>query len=179
MNLKKSCLGQQEVQYLGFHIGHGRIWADPDRVAALRDAPLPSTKKELQRFLGLANYYCCFIPRFFAGTSSSTGMLVGKRKGNQPLEWGGETKEAFNDIRQALCQNAVLYVPLPNRPFCLYIDASERGIGGAMLTQDAPSGEQPVLFLSCKLSKAERNYAVIAKEALVIRWAVEQLAYYL
>lgn len=64
VNLKKSKLGQATLQYLGFHIGRGEIWDIPDKVAALRDVPLPSIKKELQQFLGLANYYCRFVPCF-------------------------------------------------------------------------------------------------------------------
>lgn len=78
----------------------------------------------------------------------------------------------------ALCTNEVLYTPLPNRLFCLYTDTSNVGLG-AMLTQDTHSGEQLIFFLSCKVSKAERNYAVIEKESLAIRWAVDHFKYYL
>lgn len=34
------------VQYLGFCIGQGKIWAVPDKVATLRDVPLPTLKKK-------------------------------------------------------------------------------------------------------------------------------------
>lgn len=64
VNLKKSKIGQQTVQYLGFCIGQEKIWAIPDKVATVRDFPLPPTKKDLQRFLGLANYYQRFMLRF-------------------------------------------------------------------------------------------------------------------
>lgn len=43
VNLKKSKLGQESIQYLGLHIGKRKIWAGPDKVAALRKAPLPET----------------------------------------------------------------------------------------------------------------------------------------
>lgn len=45
VNVKKSRLGQQEVQYLGFHIGHGRIWAGPEKAAALWDFHFPLPKR--------------------------------------------------------------------------------------------------------------------------------------
>lgn len=41
VNLKKSKLGQRSVQYLVFHIGYGKIWAGPFKVATLRDSPIP------------------------------------------------------------------------------------------------------------------------------------------
>lgn len=94
------------------------------------------------------------------------------------MDWTHEAQEAFNNIRNALCQNAVLYVPLPHQPFCLYTDAFDRGLG-AMLIQETPSGKQPVFFLSRKLSKPERNYAMIERKALAIRWAVDHFKYYL
>lgn len=105
-------------------------------------------------------------------------MLAGKGKGTRPVPWNREVKEAFNDIHQALHQNAVLYTPLPNRPFCLYTDSLDRGLG-AVLTQDTPSGEQPVFFLSHKLSKAERNYAVVGKGGISYPVGHRTLKYYL
>lgn len=71
-----------------------------------------------------------------------------------------------------------LYALLPNRPFQLYTDACDVGLV-VMLTQESPAGEQPIFFLSWKLTKAERNYAVIEREALAIRWAIEEFTYYL
>lgn len=40
VNLRKSKVGQSTVQYLGFCVGQGQIWAVPDKVAALRNVPL-------------------------------------------------------------------------------------------------------------------------------------------
>lgn len=84
------------------------------------------------------------------------------------------SSRGFDDIQNAICQNAVLYTPLPQRPFCVYKDASNRGLG-AVLTQETPTGEQPVILLSHKLSKAKRNYAVVEREALTIRWAIDHV----
>lgn len=89
VNLKKSKLGQRAIQYLGFHIRHGKIWAGPDKVATLWDVPLPlpPTKDDLQRFLGLANYYWGFVPWFSTQASPLTDLLKGKGQGTQPVRW--------------------------------------------------------------------------------------------
>lgn len=158
VNLKKSKLGQRAIHYLGFHIGLGKIWAGPDKVAALRNIHLPPMKNDLQRFLGFANYYWWFVPQFSAQASPLIDLLKGKGKGTRPLSWTCEAQDTFEDIRSALCQTAVLYAPLPNRPFRLYTDTSDRGLA-TVLTQETPSGEQSVFFLCRKLSKLEHNYA--------------------
>ncbi len=63
-------------------------------------------------------------------------------------------------------------------PFLLQTDASDRGLG-AVLTQEIEGEEQPVLYISRKLSKRETMYSTIEKECLAIRWAVLTLHYYL
>lgn len=63
---------------------------------------------------------------------------------------------------------------MPHRAFCLHTDASDGGLR-ALLTQEMPTEEQPVFFLSPKLSKPKQNYAVIEEEALAIWWAMEHL----
>lgn len=139
-------------------------------MAALREVPLPPTKKDLKWFVGLANYYRWFVPKFLSQAGPLPDLLAGK--GTQPIKWTREAREAFEDIQTALCNNAVLYVPLPNRRFWLYMDGCNTGLG-AVLTQETPAGEQPIFFLSHKFTKAECNYAIIEKEALAIRWAIK------
>ncbi|KAI2658155.1 Transposon Ty3-I Gag-Pol polyprotein [Labeo rohita] len=63
-------------------------------------------------------------------------------------------------------------------PFLLQTDASDTGLG-AVLSQVQEGEEHPVLYISRKLTPAERNYATVEKEALAIKWAVLELRYYL
>lgn len=78
----------------------------------------------------------------------------------------------------ALCIDPILNGSLLDQPFLLYTNALDVELG-AMLTQNMPQGEQPIYFLSSKLSTPECNYAVIEKVALAIRWAMEEFKYYL
>ncbi|KAL1263246.1 hypothetical protein QQF64_005985 [Cirrhinus molitorella] len=47
------------------------------------------------------------------------------------------------------------------------------------LSQIQEGEEYPILYISRKLSPAERNYTAVAKEALVVKWAVLELRNYL
>ncbi|KAF7252000.1 hypothetical protein EYD10_02454 [Varanus komodoensis] len=56
-NPGKCRIVRQEVQYLGYIVGHGRIWPMADKVEKLSQWRRTRTKKEVQQFLGLASYY--------------------------------------------------------------------------------------------------------------------------
>ena len=53
-----------EVDYLGHHIDLGQVQARAKKVQAVVDFPAPTTRRQLQQFLGLAGYYRKFVPHF-------------------------------------------------------------------------------------------------------------------
>ena len=56
--------GKRSVKYLGHIVENGTIRVDLDKVAAVRTWPMPTCVKEIQQFLGLANYYHEYIKNF-------------------------------------------------------------------------------------------------------------------
>ena len=42
---------------MGHVVENGTVYADPDKVAAVRTWPKLTNVKEVQQFMGLANYY--------------------------------------------------------------------------------------------------------------------------
>ena len=52
------------VAFLGFIISQGRVEMDPGKVTAVTDWPTPTNRKQLQRFLGFANFYRRFIRNY-------------------------------------------------------------------------------------------------------------------
>lgn len=67
INLKKSMLGQRTIQYMGFHIGHVKIWVGPNKVAALRDITPPPRKRIYNVFWGLPTTTDDLFPVFQPG----------------------------------------------------------------------------------------------------------------
>ncbi|XP_058236610.1 uncharacterized protein LOC131346886 [Hemibagrus wyckioides] len=90
----------------------------------------------------------------------------------RPLVGRGE------ELKAALASRPVLRNPDFQLPFTLHTDASETGLG-AVLSQVFEGEEHPVLYTSRKLTPAEKNYAAVEQEALPIKWAIEELRYYL
>ncbi len=157
-NPRKCHLALFEAKYLGFRVGRGLIKPQEKKVEAVRAAPRPSTKTQVRAFLGLAGYYRCFIPNF----SSLAAPLTDLTRKGQPerVIWSPETEEAFHQIKRALTEEPVLRAPDFGCPFLLQTDVSEAGLG-AVLSQVQEGEEHPVLFISRKLTNAERNYATV------------------
>ena len=56
-NAEKSYFAKDELEYLGFRIIRQGIMPLPDKVEAIKNIEVPSTKKWLRSFIGLINYY--------------------------------------------------------------------------------------------------------------------------
>uniref|UniRef100_A0A9J8CAA1 ribonuclease H n=1 Tax=Cyprinus carpio carpio TaxID=630221 RepID=A0A9J8CAA1_CYPCA len=175
-NPRKCHLSLSEAKYLGFQVGRSLIRPQEKKVEAILSAPRPRTKTQVRAFLGLAGYYRCFIPNF----SSLAAPLTDLTRKGQPEKvcWTPSAEEAFGQVKTALTSAPVLRALDFSCPFLLQTDASDAGLG-AVLSQVQEGEEHPVIYISRKLSPAERNYAVVEKEALAIKWAVLELRYYL
>ncbi len=102
------------VQFLGYIIGEEGIQIDQGKVTAVTEWSTHQFVKELQRFLGFANFYRSFIKGFSLLTALLTTLLRGKPKS---LSWSSSTHEAFKSLRTAFSK-AHLSVHLPNgNPF--------------------------------------------------------------
>ncbi len=72
----------------------------------------------------------------------------------------------------------MLHAPDVSLPFIVQTDASDTGLG-AVLSQYSEGKEHSVLYIIRKLTLAEAKYAAVQKEALAIKWAIQELRYYL
>ena len=116
------------MEFLGHIVGQGIVRMDPAKVSAVLDWPAPRTVKELQSFLGLANYYNRFI-RTFANIAAPLHALLCK---DAPFVWGVAQEKAFNDVKSALVSAPVLQLPDFSRDFVVDVDASDIAIGAVL-----------------------------------------------
>ena len=171
---KKCHLFQREVSFLGHVVGQDGVRADPEKVAAVRDWPVPTSVKEMRSFLGFCTYYRRFV-QDFASIAAPLHQLT--KKGEQ-FRWNAEHQAAFNQLKEALVDAPVLQYPDPSRPYILDCDASAEGIG-AVLSQVRDSQEHVVAYYSQKFSSPEKNYCVTRKELLAVVKSVDHFHPYL
>lgn len=162
----------KQTSFLGYHISHQGVRMDEAKVKAVTEWPQPSTVKELQRFLGFANFYRRFIQNYSMVAAPLTLLLKGKPA---KLKWSEEATQAFNTLKGKFTTAPILKHPDPNLPFIVEVDASESGIGAVLSQRHGQPGKlYPCAFFSRKLTAAEQNYDVGNKELLSMKAVIEQ-----
>lgn len=94
------------------------------------------------------------------------------------LNWTTDCENAFIDLKEALCTEAILQSPDFGKPFTVQTDASERGLG-AVLLQGEQGKLHPIAYISRKLLPRETRYSTVEKECLAVKWALDSFRYYL
>ncbi|KAK3569703.1 hypothetical protein QTP86_003321, partial [Hemibagrus guttatus] len=151
LKAEKCSFHQPSVQFLGYNISSSGIQMDEGKITAVRDWPAPATVKELQRFLGFANFYRRFISNYSSIADPLTNLLRNKPKS---LLWSPAAEEAFNTLKRAFTTAPLLIHPDPDKPFVVEVDASTTGVGA-------------------------RNYDIGNRELLAIKLALEEWRHWL
>jgi transposase InsO family protein len=181
---KKCKFFQKETEYLGHVICGDGVKVSPEKVAAMKDWPVPKCVSELRSFLGTASYYRRFVLNF----AQIAAPLHDLTKQNAKFVWSEACQAAFEQLKRVLCEAPVLAFPVKDAMFVLDTDASDRGIGG-VLSQLIPvevnqAGgtkyeERVLAYASRTLDVHERRYCTTRKELLAVVWFMRYFRPYL
>ena len=155
---------KKQVTYLGHVISADGIATDPSKIEKVSNWPIPTSKREVQQFLGLVSYYRRFI-KDFATIAKPLHHLPEK---TTQFQWNDHCQRAFDHLRQCLTNAPVLIFPDYSKNFILDTDASDTGIGAVLSQLDDNNRECVVAYASRTLSKTERRYCVTRKELLSV-----------
>ena len=126
--------------------------------------PIPTSKRDVQQFLGFSSYNRRFIKNF-AQIAKPLHQLT---EANVHFAWTGECQSAFEKLRDLLTSTPVLAYPDFNRQFILDTDASDSGIGAVLSQMDDDGRERVIAYRSHPLSKPERRYCITRRELLAV-----------
>ena len=160
--LSKCTFGVREVDYLGFILRSNGVAINPHKTSAIKEWPTPKSKKDVQSFLGLINYY----RRFIRDCSKIARPLTELTK-DVPFAWSKTTQKSFEHLKNKITSAPVLKTFDPRLPVFVTTDASSVAIG-AVLEQETKGERLPVAFTSRTLNPAERNYSPHELELLAI-----------
>ncbi|QRW16905.1 Retrotransposable element Tf2 protein [Rhizoctonia solani] len=136
------------VEYLGIIVSDKGFSLDKLKIQAVREWPVPSKVKEVQSFLGFAN----FLQRFVANFSHIAQPLHNLVKKDTPWKWGTKEQEAFQNLKNAITKT----------------DASGAALGSILSQRQEDGRLHPLGFLSESFKGAEQNYDTHDKELLAI-----------
>ncbi|KAI2645540.1 Transposon Tf2-9 polyprotein [Labeo rohita] len=177
LKAEKCSFHQPSTQFLGYNIDQSGISVDQGKIEAITNWPVPTSIKELQRFLGFSNFYRRFIDKYSDVASPLTSLLKGKPK---TLLWNPESSRAFHKLKTAFTSAPILVHPDPEKPFVVEVDASTTGVGAVLSQQQGnPPQLKPCAYFSQKLTPAERNYDIGNRELLTIKLALEEWRHWL
>jgi len=107
VKLEKCKWKVREVGFLEVVIGPEGIKMKEDKVKEVLDWPTPKCVKDVQKFLGLANYYHWFI-KDFASIAKSLHNMVKK---NKKWDWTEKQEKAFGELKERFTKELVLAAP--------------------------------------------------------------------
>ena len=172
---EKCVFDQPSVEFLGYIISPDGISMDQRKVAAIQEWQPPTRVRDLQSFLGFANFY----RRFIKGFSSIVQPLVALTRKDRPFTWTSVEHKAFVSLKSAFMTAPVLLHVDPTKPFIVETDASDFAIGAILSQPDKNGVHHPVAYYSRKFTAPEINYPIYDKELAAIISAFEEWRSYL
>lgn len=172
---EKCSFDATEVEYLGFIVGIDGVRMDESKVSSIQDWPEPRSLRDVQVFLGFANFYRRFIRNFSKLTSPLSNLI------KKDTIWNFDTnaKEAFLSLKSAFTTAPIMAHFQPGVECRLETDASDFALAAVISQKDSEGKLHPLAFHSRKFSPAELNYDIHDKELLAVVEAFKRWRQYL
>ena len=159
LKLKLKCT---EFPYLRHLVTKEGLKPDPDKIKLVQEMPQPDNIKAVRRFCGFVNYSAKFMPKLSEVMEPIRNLTC---KENE-WKWTHEHDAAVKRIKEMATTSPPLKYYNPEDALTIQCDASEKGLGAAIL--------QKVAFASRALTDTEFRYAQIEKELLAVVFALDK-----
>jgi hypothetical protein len=183
LNIDKCEFEQDHIDFLGVCIENNQLKMEEGKVDKVKNWTPPRNLKEVRRFLRFTGYYRYFIK----GYSAIAKPLLELTKQSTPWHWDMPQQQAFDDLKERMCEKPVLQQPDFKKTFYLQTDASAYGMG-AVLSQEGGSGgtspnskpkRHPIVYFLCTFTPTEQNYDIYEREFLGVVEALDNWQQYL
>jgi transposase InsO family protein len=162
-------------EILGMVATKDGIKPNPKKVQAIKDYPIPRSKKELESFLGIISWLRRFIPQCTKKTYYLRKASV--EDGPYPLPKAAE--EEFENLKITITSDIILGHPQLNKQFYIHVDASQKGLGVILTQLDKDGKHRRIEYASKSLNPSQQKYSSPIREALGILWSLLHFKYYI
>lgn len=190
LNIEKCQLGFNRVAYLGFELTPEGTRPGIPKTECIDKFPPPTTKRQIQSFVGLVNYFRRYL-RNFQQYSSKLTSLTKKTSTWKSGELPPDALEAFHLLKKKLTSRPILRFPDYTREFHVSCDGctgtmddstgknAGGGLGAALTQVDDQGDEYVIGYASRSLKTHENNYPALLVETAAVCFALEQFEVYL
>jgi len=154
----------KEVGFLGVVIGSEGIKMEEEKVKGVLEWLISKCVKDVQKFLGLVNYYCQFIQGFASITRPLHDMVKKDRK----WKWTDKQERAFEELKKRFIERPVLAALDLDKKIRMEVEVLDYAIGGVLSMEGKDGLWKLIAFLLKSLNEMERNYEIHDKEMLAI-----------
>ena len=174
LNKSKCTFNKSSVTYLAHRIDSEGLHPTEEKVRAIMDADTPRDVKTLRSFLGLIMFYSKFLENHSTVLAPLNKLLCK----DVPWNWTENHETAFLAAKEMLVKSPTLVHYDDNLPLYTSCDASAYGCGGVLFHR-IDNNDRPVAFASCSLSKCQKNYSQLDKEAFSIIFCLKRFHQFL
>ena len=185
LNPEKCTFIAPEAKFLGRIIDHKGFRADPEYTKAITEMSPPTTRKELQSFIGRLVWIRQFletnVDEHLRTTSFSKLMapIHELNRSTKSFSWTEKANTAFEKIKKRLASPPIISFPDFAQPFTLTTDASDVACG-AILMQETKGGQKRIVAVASRtFSITEQNWSTTEREAYAIKWGIAKFDYFL
>jgi hypothetical protein len=139
LNPSKSIFNVTKGNILGHIVYDSRINIDPKRITAILNLPAPTSKKEVQAFMGIINFVCRFVLVFAVMVKPIQNIL----KQDQSFSWNEDIENDFIRIKKASHSTTVLAKLNFEKYFIIYTNATEEAVSTILIQCDDQNNEKP------------------------------------
>ena len=165
----------REVGFLGVIIGEDGVRTEKEKVQEVIEWPIPKSMKDVQKFLGLANYYKWFVKDF----SRIAKPLHEMTRKEMKWSWRERQQKAFEELKERFMTEPVLITSDLDKEMRVEANTSDFVTGGVLLMKCENERWRPVAYIFKSLNEAERNYEIHNKKMLVIIQYLEAWRHFL
>ena len=165
----------ESVEYLGYILSPSGLTMSDDKIKIIQDWPEPKKVKDIQSFLGFANFYCWFIFNY----SDIVIPLTHLTQKNIPWKFDSSCVDAFNSLKKAFTSTSILTHWIPDAQLIVETDASDYALAAILSIVNKDNEVHPVAFHSRTFTTAELNYNIHDKKLLTIFEAFKIWRHYL
>jgi len=152
------------MEYLGYVLSLSGLTMSDTKVKTIQEWPEPKKVKDIQSFLGFANFYKHFIFNYLDIVIPLTRLT---RK-NIPWNFDNDCRMAFNTLKQAFISTPILTHWVPDTQLVMETDTLDYTLAAILSIMTKDNEIHPVAFHSWTFSTPELNYNVHNKELLAI-----------